>query len=75
MDEKRKNPRVNGNAPVQRQFFNNITKDLKYKDKMELRLPQDCSLYIVLLIVNISVYFYCLSLKNSLCNILVCDSW
>lgn len=36
MDEKRKNPRVNGNAPVQRQFFNNITKDLKYKDKMEL---------------------------------------
>lgn len=57
MDEKRKNPRVNGNAPVQRQFFNNITKDLKYKDKMELRLPQDCSLYIVLLIVNIECLF------------------
>lgn len=57
MDEKRKKPRVNGNAPVQRQFFNNITKDLKYKDKMELRLPQDCSLYIVLLIVNIECLF------------------
>lgn len=56
MDEKRKKPRVNGNAPVQRQFFNNITKDLKYKDKMEL-LPQDCSLYIVLLIVNIECLF------------------